>query len=162
MADPISVTASILTLLGSGIAIAQELYQLADGIGSAGQQVRFYADEVCLFSELLGHTREDFQRSLHKPGPRAEQLVMYILDVFERVLEPLKQLQATLNPLLLRYCESPTKLLQFALRICWLFFVKDKLLWYRESLRVLNGVLNTTLTTMKTTTENNNTTNWYI
>ncbi|KAL1591703.1 hypothetical protein SLS60_011702 [Paraconiothyrium brasiliense] len=162
MSDPLSVSASVLTVVGSGFAIAKELYQIADGIGSAGAQVRIYADEIRLFSELLGHTRDELRNNSQRPRPRAEHLIMDILHVFESVLEPPKQLQATLNPLLLRFRSSPTRLLQIALRVRWLFSAKDKLLWYRESLKVLNGILNTTLTAMKTTTEIDNNSNWSL
>jgi hypothetical protein len=46
MADPLSITASILAVVIAGFKAAKGLYQLADGIGSAGMEARIYAEEI--------------------------------------------------------------------------------------------------------------------
>jgi hypothetical protein len=53
MADPLSLSATVIGIATTGFAVALGLYQIADGIGSAGREVRLYADEVGGFSKML-------------------------------------------------------------------------------------------------------------
>jgi hypothetical protein len=160
MSDPLSVSASILTVVAAGIAIAKGLHQIADGIASAGEQVRTYATRFYIFSNLLQEIDEQLMKKPPQFWSRAEHLILEILDVCERVMEPIKQIQKTLNSLLLRYANSPGKIRQISMRIYWLFRAKDKMLWHFASLEALTNLLNTTLATMRMRLADTNTANF--
>ena len=148
MADPLSISASIITLVGTGFAVAKGLYQVASGIGSAGQEVRVYADEIDSFAKLLAKIQEEL---VHRPqiaSRRAQGLLEDILAVCERVLDPMNNIQDILNPLLTRFKDSQSKLRQFGLRIQWMFATKEKLLFYRGALKGQHRLLDTTLGAM--------------
>ena len=143
MADPLGV----IGIAATGFAVAQGLYQIADGIGSAGQEVRIYADEVDAFSKLLKMVRAEL---LRPSGVSLDEqsLVKDVMDICDRVLQPLNRLQSTLKPLLVRFRNSSGKLRQFGLRVQWFFSSKDKLLFYREALKAQHRILDTTLELM--------------
>jgi hypothetical protein len=129
MTDPLSVTASVLTLVASGIAIAKGLHRIADGIGKAGQDVRSYATEVSLLTRVVDGIHEQLSRKSEESWSRAEHLLTDILDMCKGVLKPINEVQLTLNPLLACFKNSPSKLRQAGLRVYWLFKAKDKMLW---------------------------------
>lgn len=147
MSDPLSIATAVIGIAATGFTVAQGLYQIADGIGSAGKEVRIYADEIDAFSKLLKAVRAELLR----PPPVSfdeQSLVNDVLDICDRVLLPLNRLQNTLKPLLVRFNNSSGKLRQFGLRVQWFFSSKDKLLFYREALRAQHRILDTTLELM--------------
>jgi hypothetical protein len=138
MMDPLSIAATALTIAAKGFAVAQSLYEIASGIGSAGREVRTYADEIDVFSKLLNAVREEVLRPLGTSLDE-QSLVKDVLDICNRVLLPLESLQSTLKPLLVHFRNSPGKLHQFGLRIRWIFSSKGKLLFYRDALNWQRG-----------------------
>lgn len=144
MSDPLSVAASIIGITATGFTVAQSLYQIADGIGSAGLEVRVYADEIDAFSKLLKAVRAELLRP-SSISLNEQSLVKDVIDICNRVLAPLSRLQDTLKPLLVRFRNSSRKLSQFGLRVQWIFAKKSKLLFYREALRGQHRILDTTL-----------------
>lgn len=148
MGDPIGIAASILTLISTGVKVAQGLYKLADGIGSAGQEVRVYADEIDNFSKLLQRVKSEIERAPSAIPNEQENLLRDIFGICERVLMPLKGLQNALNHLTVKWKESPGKWKQFGMRVQWLFHKKDKLLFYRAALRGQHRLLDTALLLM--------------
>ncbi|ORY09361.1 hypothetical protein BCR34DRAFT_372595 [Clohesyomyces aquaticus] len=148
MSDPLSITASILTLVSAGFAVAKGLHQLAESIGSAGKEIQIYADEINSLNKVLQNVREEIQRPETKKAPSssyAESLLRDIVEICECVLDPLNRIQKILNPLLARLQNDAQKLSQFGARIQWLFKDKDKLLFYRHVLRSQKGLLDTML-----------------
>jgi hypothetical protein len=153
MADPLSTAATVFGVVGRGFTIAKGLYEIADGIGSAGEEVRIYADEIDAFSKVLH--RVDVELEIFRSestSPDASHLcrdlqnvVEVVLTVCKRVLEPLSQIQNTLRPLLVQYRDSPSKFRQLSLRVQWIFKTRSKLLFYREALRGQKGILDTAL-----------------
>jgi hypothetical protein len=99
---PLGLAAGVIGIAATGFAVARGLYQIADGIGSAGQEVRIYADEVDAFSELLKMVRAELLRS-SSVSLDEQSLVKDVMDVCDRVLQPLNRLQGTLRPLLVRF-----------------------------------------------------------
>jgi hypothetical protein len=142
MAEAIGLAASILQIAGVGLAVAKGLYSIADGIGSAGREVRAYADEINGFSKLLYRVRIEI---LQTPGINHDEqnLLKDILDICDRVLKPFNQLQDVLTPLLVHYGNSPGKLKQLGLRLYWIFSCKRELLFYRDLVKVQHGMLDT-------------------
>lgn len=144
MADPLSVAASVAGVVSVGLEIAKGLYKLADGIGSAGREVRSLASEVNTISRLFGRVRTQLlNKSSHKH--HQSDLIEDVLEICDQILDPLRQLQQRLSPLLVRFLDSPTKLRCFALRVQWLFQVKDKMMWLRGVLNAQHQVLDTIL-----------------
>jgi hypothetical protein len=130
MPDPLSIAAAVTGIAATGFAVANGLYTIADGIGSAGQEVRIYGDEVGAFSKLLIRGRSELLQPAHTSSEDTS-LIKDVLDICDRILAPLERLQKTLSPLLVRFRESPGKLRQVGIRIHWIFSRKAKLLFYR-------------------------------
>ncbi|KAF2183328.1 hypothetical protein K469DRAFT_710852 [Zopfia rhizophila CBS 207.26] len=145
MSDPLSVTACILTLATTGFVVAKGLYQLANGIGSAGEEVRAYAEEIDSFSKLLQRIKAELQEGSNGASQYEQNLLLDIVGVCERVLGPLHRIQKILNPLLERFRDSPRKLRQFRLRVQWTFSSRAKLLFYRKALKGQHRLLDTML-----------------
>lgn len=134
MSDPFSLAIGIAKVATTGFEVAQGLYQISDGIGSAGLEVRFYAKEITLFSKVL----QLIQEKVLRPGGVSSDelgLVKDITDICAEVLAPLTRIQKTLKPLLDRYRDSKRKIEQIGKRIHWYFSQKQKLLFYLEALR---------------------------
>ena len=148
MADPLSITASILAVVVAGFKAAKGLYQLADGIGSAGMEARIYAEEINSFSKLLQRTREQITQRSEQISSFEETLLREIINICDRVIRPINGIQESLNPILVRFRSSPSKLRSFGLRVQWMFCSKDKLLFYRGALRGQHRLLDTTLALM--------------
>lgn len=144
MADPLSITASIVGIVTLGFQVAKGLYQFADGIGSAGEEVRLYAGEINEFSRLLNHIRTQILESPDLPFD-SRSFIRDVVDVCDKVLQPFHRLQNTLNSFFTRFKQSPKKLQQFGFRVKWVFSSKKKLLIYLEALRSQHRILNTAL-----------------
>ncbi|KAJ6440248.1 Complex 1 LYR protein [Purpureocillium lavendulum] len=144
MADPFGIVSGSAGIISLGFTIAQGLLQIADAIGSAGREVRIYAEEINAFSKLLKYVRTELQSSTDI-ALDLQSLVNDVMDVCDRVLHPLNVLQSTLKPLLTKFQVSPRKFRQLALRLQWTFTYKEKLTFYREVLRSQRGILDTTL-----------------
>ena len=147
MSDPLSIAAGVIGIAATGFAVARSLYRIADGIGTAGDEVRIYADEIDAFSKLLRKVREEllrYDQIPHSTGSLLEDVV----HICERVLAVLNALRTTLDPLLVKFAQSPGKLLHFGLRLQWIFSQKAKLLFYRDALRGQHRVLDSLLDIM--------------
>ncbi|KAF2261456.1 hypothetical protein CC78DRAFT_546649 [Lojkania enalia] len=146
MAEPLSLTSSILTLLTTSFAVAKGLYDIAEGIVSAGREVRIYADEIDTLGKILQNLHLELEngeaRRLLSDG---ENLLKDILHLCNQLLHPLDQLQQVLRPLLERFKNSGRKLNQFGLRVRWLFSSKPKLLFFRDSINGMRRNLDTLL-----------------
>jgi hypothetical protein len=116
MGDPLSLSASVIGIATTGFAVALGLYQIADGIGSAGREVRLYADEVGGFSKMLKMVGTQVLPPSDISSDE-QSLIMDVMDICDRVLLPLNRLQGTLQPLLVRFRQSSGKLRQFGLRV---------------------------------------------
>jgi hypothetical protein len=148
MADPLSITASIITLATVGFQIAKGLHQLANTIGTAGQEVRLYATEIDSFSKVLEMLRQEITSRPHNLSSKAGRLFESLVDICGRALDPMNRLQTNLNSMLVRFKDSPNKIRQFGLKIQWYFSAKDELLFYRDALRGQHRMLDTTLATL--------------
>ena len=147
MAEAVGLAASIIGIAGAGFAVAKCLYSIVDSLGSAGVEVRAYADEICAFSRLLGRVRDEMLR----PGgiqKETQSLLADILEACERVVSALDQLRLAVEPLLEQFAQSTKKYAQIRLRFLWLFKTKDQLLFYRSVLRGQHRILDTVLDVM--------------
>ncbi|KAB8239574.1 nucleoside phosphorylase domain-containing protein [Aspergillus alliaceus] len=144
MADPLSITASIIGIATLGFQIAKGLYKIADGIGSAGEEVRLYAGEINEFSKLLNHIRAQILATPDIPFS-SRSLIKDVIDICDKVLQPFHCLQKTLESFFTRFKQSPNKLKKFGLGVGWVFCYKKKLLFYLDTLRNQHRILNTAL-----------------
>lgn len=144
MADPLSIAASVAGVVSAGFTVAKGLYQIASGIGSAGEEVRMYGDEVAGIAKLLYQIRSEI---LGTDGGSTEtrRLLNDTIQLCDQVLVPLQRMLDTLKPLLARFSDTDNRLRQFGLRIQWSFRTKDKLLFYRRALNAQHKLLQTLL-----------------
>ncbi len=148
MSDPLSITASVAGVASLGYSIAKSLYQVADDMSVAGLEVRIYAKEIDAFAKLL----LSVQRTVDGLTCSAEETaeikiqVKEILENCDRILKKLQEVQKALLPLLQHFRDSPSKMLQVALRIRWTFVSRGKVLFYREVLQRQHQMLDTHLT----------------
>lgn len=150
MSDPLSVTASVIAVPQLGCAVAKGLYQIADEIGMAGLEVRLHAQEVDGFSKLLmrmQHTIDDLDwRTRRHEAAEIESHIGEVLTICQKTLQPMKdEIDHSLQPLLVRFRDSPIKLIQVALRIRWCFVSKGKIMFWRQFLQAQHRLLDTTL-----------------
>jgi hypothetical protein len=144
MADPLSIAASIVGIVTLGFQVVRGLYQIADCIGSAGKEVRLYAEEINQFSQLLSHIRAQILAAPDIPF-NSRSLIKDVVDICDKILQPFHRLQNTLDSFFIRFKQSPKKLKQFGFRIKWVFCDKKKLLFYLDALRNQHRILNTAL-----------------
>lgn len=148
MSDPLSVAASVAGIVTIGFQIAKGLYDIADGIGTAGKEVRSFAGEIDAFSKLFARIRTRLLEDRSSSRNPYADLIKDILDVCDQTLEPLKRLQEKLSPLLAKYCNSSSKIRSLAFRIRWIFSSKDHMLSLRSILETQQRLLDTTLEMM--------------
>lgn len=144
MSDPFSIATGAAGLISLGLTAAQGLFQVADGIGSAGEEVRSYAEEINNFSKLLRHVEDELKISTGVSAD-IQSLVNDVVRICTRVLKPLDGLQKTLSPLLEHFSDSPSKIRQLRLRLQWVFKKKGKVLFYRAALKEQHRILDTIL-----------------
>ncbi|EXJ55844.1 hypothetical protein A1O7_08775 [Cladophialophora yegresii CBS 114405] len=139
MAEAVGLAASVLGLAQTAWTVAKGLYDLADEIGSAGDAVRVFANDFWLFVEttkVLG----DLLDSLPAASRRTESTTEELLDVaMDQVVKPFETLLRELEPLLVRWRDSPSRMRQLGLRIQWAFSCKSKILFYHAALNALKG-----------------------
>ncbi|KAM0259735.1 hypothetical protein ACHAQJ_003169 [Trichoderma viride] len=111
MSDAFSSANGAMGIISLGLTIAQGLFQIADGIGSAGQEVRGYGEEINTFAKLLKHVRTELESS-NDVSVDIQSLINDVVDICDRVLQPFNGLQKMLNPLLDHFRSSPNKLKQ--------------------------------------------------
>ena len=146
MGDPVSVAASVLTLATTGFAIAKGLCHVANEIGSAGEEVRVYSQEVDGTCQVLQNILFALGEH-HAQGVVYEQILLAnIVSVCSRLLEPLHRLQSVLVPLLDKLDRTVKKLRQVGLRLKWIFSTRSKLLLCRALISNLRGDLHMLLT----------------
>ncbi|KAF2117990.1 hypothetical protein BDV96DRAFT_644323 [Lophiotrema nucula] len=146
MTDPLSVAASVLTLATTGFAIAKGLYHIANEIGSAGEEVRLYSQEVDGTCQVLQNILFALEEH-HAQGIVYEQILLAsIVSVCSRLMEPLHRLQIVLVPLLDKFKRSVKKLYQVGLKLKWVFSTRSKLLLCRALISNLRGDLHMLLT----------------
>lgn len=148
MSDLLSVTVGVGSVAALGLSIAKGLYEIADDMGTASQEVRIYADEVDGFVKLLLHiqtTMDETMCAVRKVADIKVQ-VQTIVETCFGILKPLEEIQKALSPLVQRFHNSPSKMTQVALRIRWIFSSKGKFVFYREMLNRQHRMLNSYLT----------------
>jgi len=149
MVDPLSVTASVIAVAAAGLRISKGLYQIANTMGSAGQEVRSYADDTRSVTTVLEGISDQLNKKAKHSWTKAERVILDILDICKSVLGPMNDIQKSLNLLLVHFKLSNMKLRQVRARVWWFFKYKEKMLSLRQSLQNLNITLNTQLAAMK-------------
>ncbi|KAL9110200.1 MAG: hypothetical protein Q9227_005261 [Pyrenula ochraceoflavens] len=139
MAEAVGLAASVLTLAQIGWVVAKGLYNLADEVGSAGEAVRVFANDFRLFVETIKTLGDLFEGS-PPASMRIHSTTEELLDVAtEQVVKPFQTMLAQLEPLLLKWRDSPRRMIQLGLRLQWAFRYKRKVLFYHSALNALKG-----------------------
>ena len=143
----LDVAAGVIGIASVGVSVAKGLFEIADGIGSAGEEVRLCAADTDMFCRMLMDLSTILQES-GTPGSQAQNIAEDLLNVCERVVNPFQDLISRLRPLLVRYRESERQLRQLSLRIQWHFRHKSKVSMYQSALSQLKATLSCLLTSM--------------
>ena len=132
----------------SGLDVAAGVViQIADGIGSAGEEVRICALDTVLFSRSSEHLTNALETST-SASKSTQRTTEDVVDLSERILQPFKRLVERLSPLLEKYQNSEHQLRQFGLRIQWYFKHKAKVAFYQQALDRLKATLTCLLGTI--------------
>jgi hypothetical protein len=147
MADPLSITASIIAVASASFSIAKGLCKVADALGSTGQEIHMYSREIDDFARLLKNVQWVMD-SASGGSPDEGTLVQDVLDICHRVLDPINRLQKSLNRFLASFQHNRSKLHHFGLLARWYFRERRELLFFRGALQSQHRVLNTILELM--------------
>ena len=148
MAEAVGLAASILALAQAGWSVAKGLHDLADEVGSAGEAVRIFANDFSLFMETV-ETLGSLFDSLPPASRRIQSTTEELLDVaMEQIVTPFQAMLANLEPLLVRWSNSPSRMIQLGKRLQWAFSYKNKVLFYHSALNALKGNASLLLQTM--------------
>ncbi|KAK3365405.1 hypothetical protein B0H63DRAFT_540168 [Podospora didyma] len=102
-----------------GLSIAKALYAVADEMSAAGYEVRMNAKDIDALAKLVFQVQHTIDGARCPAVEMAEikAAVGEILDTCGSILKPLQDTLKDLQPLLPHFRDSPSKLLQVALRI---------------------------------------------
>ena len=142
----IEVIASIIALAGAGVQVSLALFDLADRIGSAGEEVRLVAIELTLFSNVLEAVRAALDdREKNNCTPAAYQLIEQVVQHCATVVNDIKSIASSLNG------EDRGDIfpsLDWTDRVKWTF-KKSKVQLKRQTLESCKSTLHLLLTTMR-------------
>lgn len=136
---------AIAGLFSLGIQVTTALYAVADGIGSAGEEVRSVARDVDSATQIM----KTIQGVLDKQSQINDEIngiVKRIMDICHQIFKIYDVLQKSLVPLMERFRDSERKLEQFGLRLKWYFRSKEKVSRCRHSLQQQIAMLTPVLT----------------
>ena len=148
MAEAVALAASALGLAQTGRNVAKGLFDLAGEDGTAGEAVGIFANDFQLFVETI-KTVGTFLKTLPAVSRRAQSTTEELLEVaLEQVVEPFQLLLSGLEPLLVRWKDSPSRMRQLGVRLQWAFSCKKKVLFYHAALNALKSNLSLLLQSM--------------
>ena len=139
MAEAVGLAASVLGLAQTGWSVAKGLHDLAEEVSSAGEAVRIFANDFWLFMETV-ETLGDLSDSLPPMSGRIQSTTEELIDVaMEQVVKPFQHMIIELEPLLVKWRDSPNRMMQLGLRLQWAFSHKRRVLFYHSALNALKG-----------------------
>ena len=149
-----ALAAGVLALAQTGWHVSKGLFDLAAEVGTAGEAVRVFASDFWLFVETV-RTLGDLLKRLPPVSRRAQSTTEELLEVaLEQVVEPFQQLLSNLEPLLVRWRNSPNRMRQLGVRIQWAFSCKKKVLFYHAALNALKSNVSLLLQVMSLRSQN--------
>ncbi|KAI1442894.1 hypothetical protein F5Y02DRAFT_394804 [Annulohypoxylon stygium] len=152
---------AIAGLFSLGIQVTTALYAVADGIGSAGEEVRSVARDVDSATQIM----KTIQGVLDKQSQINDEIngiVKRIMDICHQIFKIYDVLQKSLVPLMERFRDSERKLEQFGLRLKWYFRSKEKVSRCRHSLQQQIAMLTPVLTLLSIDRSGTAQNNYYV
>ena len=143
----LDVAASVIGIAAAGMQVAKGLIEIAERIGSAGEEVRLCASDTALFSQMVGSLADALKMPTAASRP-TQSTTEDLVDVCEMILEPFQRLIARLIPLLEKYHESELQIRRIGLRIQWYFRHKSKVTFYQQALQQIKPTLTCHLASM--------------
>ncbi|KAL9615634.1 MAG: hypothetical protein Q9160_009361 [Pyrenula sp. 1 TL-2023] len=140
----IGLVASIIGVAGAGAKVSLTLFQIANALGSAADEVRFIAADTNALSLVLTNLSNVLRVRRAIAASEGEEIAGATLLLCRSILESTDELVSCLSPLLERSCFTAT---QAALRLRWLF-EKSKFMAHRQSLESLKSTLNLLVSTI--------------
>ncbi|KAI1091000.1 hypothetical protein F5B19DRAFT_291467 [Rostrohypoxylon terebratum] len=152
---------AIAGLFSLGIQITTALYAVADGIGSAGEEVRSVARDVDTAMQVMKTIQGVLDKQPHI-NDEISGIIKRIMDICHQIFKIYDVLQKSLVPLMGRYQDSERKLEQFGLRLEWYFRSKDKITSCRQSLQQQIAMLTPILTLLSIDRSETAHNNYYV
>lgn len=143
----LNVVAGVGGVAAAGMHIAKGLIELAEGIGSTGEEVRLCASDTALFSQMVENLADALKLPTAASRP-AQSATEDLVDVCEMILEPFQRFIARLTPLLDKYRENERRLRRIGLRVQWYFRHKSKITFYQQALQQIKPTLTCLLASM--------------
>ncbi|KAI0885753.1 uncharacterized protein GGS22DRAFT_161909 [Annulohypoxylon maeteangense] len=157
----IGEASTIAGLLSFGIQVTTALYSVANGIGAAGEEVRYVAKDVDSATQIM----KTIQSVLDKQPRFNDEIsgvVKRIMGICDEIFRIYDVLQKSLVPLLERFRDSERKLEQFGLRLKWYFRSKEKVIGCRRSLQQQIAMLTPILTLLSIDRSGAGQNNYYV
>ncbi|ORY12219.1 hypothetical protein BCR34DRAFT_587361 [Clohesyomyces aquaticus] len=152
MADPISLTASVVTLTSTAKAALETLYNFSIGLVGARNDFRAHELEIASLENLFKDIEAELKKQPARPStrPKDEKIARAAVELCNEILPPLDTLLRHLTELGMKQAsESPRKLNQFLLRVQWYLTHKKKIVSSRDTLRIAITTLQRVLGTMR-------------
>lgn len=141
----IGLISSIITVVATGAKVSIGLYQFADSIGSAGDDVRNVATEISLFCAVLKQLDSTLKRAkTARYSLTALDAAVQIIDECRRVFG---RVEKVMDKLKRESASSPLPAVNFAARVKWIF-KRSEVLLYRRTLESMKATLHLMLTTL--------------
>lgn len=141
----IEVIASIIALAGTGIKCSMALFDLADRIGSAGEEVRMVASELTLFSNVPEAVRVAFEdKERYYCTPAAYELVAQVVQHCNLVVEDMGNVVSSLE----KEYQGDFPSLDWTNRVKWTF-KRSRVQVKRQTLESCKSTLHLLLTTLR-------------
>ncbi len=143
----VGLAAAVLGIASAGLTVAKGFIQIADTIGSAGEQVRIVAAELDAFSAMLLQLKE-ILKTPTVASRDAQKTAEDTIEVCERILNPFKALISRLEPLLQKFRASKRQRQQLVLRVQFYFRRRSKVNFYRQAVAHVTPTLACLIATM--------------
>lgn len=149
MAELLGLGASIIAVLTLTKKVVSGLRTLANGMGTAGLEVQSYSSEINDFAVLLERTQKTVQQAT-SASLTDHDLLKDLLEVCERVMDPLNLMQRRLNryDTSFRQQQNRRKIRHFHTTVKWLFSTKQKIMYLRSVVQGQHRLLDTLLQLM--------------
>lgn len=144
----IGAVASIIGLAGVGIKVSFALFDLADRIGSAGEEVRLVATDISLFCSVLKEVASVIQEG--DTSQLTPAALFLINEVVSHCGEVVTEIDKTVSSLTKDQNLNPSDLpsLEWTRRVKWIF-KRSKVQVQRQTLESCKSTLHLLLTTLR-------------
>ncbi|RYP69710.1 hypothetical protein DL769_005215 [Monosporascus sp. CRB-8-3] len=136
---------TIVGVVSLALQVANGLRQVADGIGSAGNDIRLKAGQIRLFVDVLNLVQVELEDETNTSTPGLRDTIKGILKACNEALDPLSHMLDIFKPLIAHFAKSPNKLKALGLMARYYFLERDDVEKYCSTLQAHHALLQTSL-----------------